>query len=56
MSWAGRQHPVETAVEWLAPIPLALAAGWASSSFGLPVAAAVAVSLAVQAAGIAVFS
>jgi hypothetical protein len=54
MSWAGRQHPVETAVEWLAPIPLALAAGWASSSFGLPVAAAVAVSLAVLAAGIAV--
>ena len=53
MSWAGKQHPVETAVEWLAPIPLAFAVGWASSNLGLPVAAAVAIGVAVLAAGIA---
>ena len=53
MSWAGKQHPVETAVEWLAPIPLAFAAGWASSKMGLPAAAALAIAVAVLAAGIA---
>ena len=40
MSWAGKIHPVERAVEWLSPIPLAAAVGWASVRFGLPVALA----------------
>lgn len=35
MSWTGKQHPIETAVEWVAPIPLALAMGWAGSRFGM---------------------
>jgi hypothetical protein len=35
MSWAGKQHPVEAAIEWLTPIPLALAVGWAGPRFGL---------------------
>ena len=35
MSWAGKQHPVEVAVEWIAPIPLAFAVGWAGGRLGL---------------------
>lgn len=36
MNWAGQQHPVEAIVEWLAPLPLALAVGWAGWRLGLP--------------------
>ncbi len=35
MSWARKPHPVEVAIEWLAPVPLALAVGWASWRIGL---------------------
>jgi len=35
MSWPGKQHPLEAAIEWLAPIPLALAVGWAGLRLGL---------------------
>ena len=35
MSWAGKQHPLEAAVEWLAPITLSLAVGWAGWRLGL---------------------
>lgn len=51
MRWAGKQHPVETAVEWLAPIPLALAVGWASGRLGLTSTEALALGGAVLAAG-----
>lgn len=35
MDWAGKQHPVETLTEWLAPAALAGAAGWSAASVGL---------------------
>lgn len=53
MNWAGKQHPVETLVEWLAPIPLALATGWAGSRIGIPPAYAIALGVVVLAAGFA---
>ena len=55
MSWSGKQHPVETAIEWLAPIPLALAASWASLRLGLSPVAAAAIGTAALAAGFAAF-
>lgn len=59
MKWGGKQHPVETLVEWLAPIPLAGAIAWASIRLGsslveagaIGVAALVAGFVAVRAAG-----
>ena len=51
MNWAGKQHPVETLVEWLAPIPLALAVGWASGRLGLSPAWSAAVGAVVLTAG-----
>jgi hypothetical protein len=53
MTWAGNQHPVETLVEWLAPIPLASAAGWASWRLGVSPVVAVTACVAVLAAGFA---
>ena len=50
MGWARQQHPVETLVEWVAPILLAVAAGWAAlaSRQATPVAAVMsAIALAV---------
>lgn len=43
MDWAGKQHPVETMVEWLAPAAFGAAGGWSAVSFGLalPVAAVI---------------
>lgn len=51
MSWAGKQHPVEVAVEWLAPIPLALAVGWAGGQLGLSSIEAMALGVAVLTLG-----
>jgi hypothetical protein len=51
MTWAGNQHPVEALVEWLAPIPLAAAAGWASWRLGASLVVALATGIAVLAAG-----
>lgn len=51
MTWAGNQHPVETLVEWLAPIPLASAVGWASWRLGASPVVAVASAIAVLATG-----
>lgn len=34
MDWAGKQHPVERLVEWLAPALLAGATGWSAKSIG----------------------
>ena len=51
MSWAGKPHPVETAVEWLAPIPFGLAVGWASWRMGLPILGSAGVAGLAVAAG-----
>lgn len=53
MSWAGNQHPIEAAVEWLVPIPLALAAGWSGGRLGLSPIEAMALGVAVLALGFA---
>jgi hypothetical protein len=53
MSWAGKQHPLEVAVEWLAPIPLALAAGWSGARLGVSSVEAMAIGVAVLAMGFA---
>lgn len=53
MSRAGKQHPVETIVEWAAPIPLAVAVGWAGRSLGLSLVEATALSVALLTAGFA---
>lgn len=50
---AGKQHPVETIVEWAAPIPLAVAAGWAGRALGLSLVEATALSVALLTAGFA---
>lgn len=55
MSWAGKQHPLEAAVEWLAPITLSLAVGWAGWRLGLSTISSVGLGAAALAAGIAAF-
>ena len=55
MSWAGKQHPLEAAVEWLAPITLSLAVGWAGWQLGLSTISSVGLGAAALAAGIAAF-
>lgn len=55
MIWAGKQHPVETLVELLAPAVLALAVGWASWRLGISSIAALALGVAVLIAGFALF-
>jgi len=39
MDWSGKSHPVELLAEWGAPAVLAVAAAWAASAAGLPLAA-----------------
>lgn len=51
MNWAGKKHPVETIAECLAPIPLAFAAAWSGIALGLPLAGAMAISMALLVAG-----
>ena len=51
MTWAGKSHPAEILVEWGAPIVPAVAAGWAVSMIGLPLAAIAAVAMIALAAG-----
>ena len=53
MSWAEKQHPVETLVEWVAPIPLGIAAAWAGKTLGLSIVEAAAVGIAFLTAGFA---
>jgi hypothetical protein len=45
MDWAGKPHPAEILVEWGAPMVPAIAAGWAASAAGLPLAAVVAAGM-----------
>ena len=52
MEWAGKPHPVEKLADWGAPIVLACAAAWASSSAGLPLAAKAATGVMALLAGI----
>lgn len=54
MNWASKQHPVETIVEWIAPIPLAIAAAWACWRLGLNMIEAAAAGVAALTAGFAV--
>ncbi|MDV3257862.1 MAG: hypothetical protein LOX97_08815 [Sphingomonas sp.] len=54
MDWAGRQHPVETLVEWVAPLPLAAAAFWAGRLFGFSMVEAAAAAVTLLTAGFAV--
>ena len=54
MNWASKQHPVETIVEWIAPIPLALAAAWACLRLGLNRIEASAAGVAALTAGFVV--
>lgn len=51
MSWAGKQHPIEAAVELLAPIPLAFAVHWAGGRLGFSSVQTVALSVATLIAG-----
>ena len=51
MSLAGNQHPVEALVEWLAPVPLAAAASWASWRLGVSPVVAGAAGTAALVAG-----
>lgn len=53
MSWAAKQHPVETLVECVAPIPLALASAWACRAFGLSMVESAAVAVAIFTVGCA---
>ena len=53
MNWAGKQHPVDTVVECIAPIPLALTAGWACGVFGLSMVESAAVAVVIFTAGCA---
>ena len=36
MSWSAKQHPVETAAEWLASAVFGLSAGWAAMQLKMP--------------------
>lgn len=54
MKWATKQHPIETIVEWIAPIPLALAGAWACWRLGFDIVAAVAAGVAALTAGFAI--
>ncbi len=51
MSWAAKPHPIEIAMEWLAPLPLALALAWASSRLGFAPVSSLALAIAAFAAG-----
>lgn len=53
MNVGGKQHPVETLVEWLAPLLLAAAVGWASIRLGLSTVAAGALGVVALVAGYA---
>ena len=55
MSWAGKRHPVEVAIELVAPVVLALAVGWSSWRLGLPPVASPALGAVALAAGVAAF-
>ena len=53
MSWAGKQHPIESIVEWTAPVPLAAAVGWAGVQLGFAAAEALALGGIALAGGLA---
>ena len=53
MKWGGKQHPVETLVEWLAPLPLAGATVWACTCLGLSLVEAGALGVIMLVTGLA---
>src|SRR5688572_28429115 len=53
MSRAGKQHPIETLIEWTAPVPLAAAVGWAAVRLGFAVGEALALGGIALAGGLA---
>jgi hypothetical protein len=53
MNRAGKQHPLETLVEWVAPLPLALAVAWAMRAVGYAPASLAVAAGAAFAAGVA---
>jgi hypothetical protein len=52
MAWAGKPHPAEILVEWGTPMVPAVAAGWAASAAGLPLAAMVAAGMIALTTGV----
>lgn len=53
MNRAGKQHPLETFLEWVAPLPLAVAVAWAMRALGYAPASLTTVAGAVFATGVA---
>lgn len=53
MNWTAKPHPVETLIECIAPIPLALAAGWACLQLGVPLVQGAAIGFATMTMGFA---
>ncbi|MCL6697238.1 hypothetical protein LZ496_00330 [Sphingomonas sp. NSE70-1] len=54
MKTAQKQHVLETAVEWVAPILLAAALGWAGFRLGAPLAGIVAAAIVAFAGGLGI--
>lgn len=52
MNRAGKQHPLETLLEWVAPLPLAAAVAWAMRAVGFEPASFSAAAGAAFAAGV----
>ena len=52
MSWAGKKHPLEVAIEWLAPIPLGLAVSWAGLRLGIGIVSSLLLGAAALVLGI----
>lgn len=53
MNWSRKPHPLETFVEWAAPIPLTIAVFWAANRFGLSLTQAAGLGTVMLAAGVA---
>ena len=53
MNRAGKPHPLETLLEWVAPLPLAVAVAWAMRAVGYAPASLAVAAGAVFAAGVA---
>ncbi len=54
MKTAQKQHVLETAVEWVAPISLAAALGWAGFRLGAPLAGIIAAAIVAFAGGLGI--
>jgi len=52
MTWVGKVHPLERAVEWGAPAVFALGFGWATAMVGMPLAVSLAAALVALTVGV----